>query len=89
VCWLYNISFNRCVGGQERRWLAIVGSGAGLGHLGLQMAKAKGIDVIGVDARDEGIELSKKVGCQHVFDVRKGKAAVVKEVRVLTEGFGG
>jgi propanol-preferring alcohol dehydrogenase len=27
-------------------WLAIVGS-SGLGHLGLQMAKAKGINVIG------------------------------------------
>jgi alcohol dehydrogenase, propanol-preferring len=37
------------------------------------MAKAKGINVIGVDARDEGIELSKKVGCEHVFDARKGK----------------
>jgi propanol-preferring alcohol dehydrogenase len=69
-------------------WLAIVGSGGGLGHLGLQMAKAMGINVIGVDARDEGIELSKKVGCQHVFDARKGKAAVAKEVQALTEGLG-
>jgi hypothetical protein len=42
------------------------------------MAKAGGINVIGVDARDEGIKLRKKVGRQHIFDARKGKAAVVK-----------
>jgi len=69
-------------------WLAIVGSGGGLGHLGLQMGKAKGINVIGVDARDEGIELSKTVGCEHVLDGRKGKEAVVKEVQALTGGLG-
>jgi alcohol dehydrogenase, propanol-preferring len=69
-------------------WLAIVGSGGGLGHLGLQMAKAKGINVIGIDARDEGIELSKKVGCEHIFDARKGKEAIVKEIQALTGGLG-
>ena len=69
-------------------WLAIVGSGGGLGHLGLQMAKAMGINVIGVDARDEGIELSRTVGCDHVFDARKGKEAVVKEVQAVTDGLG-
>ena len=69
-------------------WLAIVGSGGGLGHLGLQMANAMGINVIGVDARNEGIALSKKVGCPHVFDARKGKEALVKDVQALTEGLG-
>lgn len=69
-------------------WLAIVGSGGGLGHLGIQMARAKGINVIGVDARDEAIALSKKMGCEHVFDARKGKEEVVKEVQSLTNGLG-
>jgi propanol-preferring alcohol dehydrogenase len=69
-------------------WLAIVGSGGGLGHLGLQMAKAKSINVIGVDTRDEGIELSKKSWVPTRFDARKEKAAVVKEVQALTEGLG-
>ena len=68
-------------------WLAIVGSGGGLGHLGLQMAKAKGINVIGIDARDAGIELSKKF-CDHVFDARRGKEEVVKEVQALTDDQG-
>ena len=53
------------------------------------MVKARGINVIGVDARDEGIKLSKKVGCQHIFDARKGETTVVKEVQVLTQGLGG
>ncbi|KZP06172.1 GroES-like protein, partial [Athelia psychrophila] len=32
-------------------WLAIVGAGGGLGHLGVQMAKAQGLNVIGIDAQ--------------------------------------
>jgi len=39
---------------QEGDWLAIVGSGGALGHLGIQFAKALGLKVVGVDARDEG-----------------------------------
>ena len=69
-------------------WPAIVGSGGGLGHLGIQMAKARGIHVIGVDARDEGLALSKKVGCEHVFDARRGKEQVVKGIQALTGGLG-
>ncbi|ERF75563.1 hypothetical protein EPUS_09440 [Endocarpon pusillum Z07020] len=69
-------------------WLAIVGSGGGLGHLGIQMARVKGINVIGIDAPDEGIALSKEAGCEHVFDARKGKEEVVREVQALTNGLG-
>lgn len=69
-------------------WLAIVGAGGGLGHLGIQMAKAKGIKVIAVDARDEALELCKKSGADHVLDARKGKEEVVKAVKALTGGEG-
>lgn len=72
----------------ESGWLAIVGSGGGLGHLGIQMARVKGINVIGVDARDEGIALSIEAGCEHVFDARKGKEEVAREVQALTNGLG-
>lgn len=41
-------------------WLAIVGSGGGLGHLGIQFAKATGLKVIGIDARDEGLACKSK-----------------------------
>ena len=35
---------------KKEGWLAIFGSGGRLGHLGLEVAKAKGINVIRVDA---------------------------------------
>lgn len=66
------------------QWLCFVGSGGGIGHLGIQFAKAGGLKVIGVDARDEGLELSKKYGADVIIDARKGKAHVVKEVHAVT-----
>ncbi|KAK8062024.1 Alcohol dehydrogenase 4 [Apiospora phragmitis] len=45
------------------QWIAIVGSGGGLGHLGIQFAKkALGLRVIGIDARDEALTLSDSMG---------------------------
>lgn len=41
-------------------WLAIVGIG-GLGHLGVQYAKAMGAKVIAIDNREEGIETANSV----------------------------
>lgn len=70
-------------------WLAIVGSGGGLGHLGIQFAKAKGIKVIGVDAREEGLALSKEVGADAVLDARIGDDKLAEEVGKVTGGEGG
>jgi D-arabinose 1-dehydrogenase-like Zn-dependent alcohol dehydrogenase len=69
---------------QPGQWLAIVGSGGGLGHLGVQFAKTLGLKVIGIDARDEGLQLSKKYGADIVIDARKGDEHVVKEVHSVT-----
>ncbi|KAJ9664798.1 hypothetical protein H2201_005019 [Coniosporium apollinis] len=69
-------------------WIALVGSGGGLGHLGIQFAKALGLMVVGVDARDEGLALSKEAGADVVVDARKGKDEVVKEVHKVTNGEG-
>lgn len=69
--------------------LAIIGSGGGLGHLGIQFARALGLQVIAIDARDEGLELSKMVGAQIVIDARKGdKSVVVEEVHKVTNNQG-
>lgn len=68
--------------------LAIVGSGGGLGHLGIQFARALGLQVIAIDARDEGLELSKKVGAQILVDARKGDKSVVEEVKKVTNNHG-
>jgi len=73
---------------KEGDWVAIVGAGGGLGHLGIQFALAKGINVVAIDARDEGLELCKKAGAKHIFDARDGKDKVVENVQGLTEGLG-
>ncbi|KAK3721496.1 hypothetical protein LTR37_003052 [Vermiconidia calcicola] len=66
-------------------WLGIIGSGGGLGHLGIQFAKKVfGLKVVGVDARDEGLALSREAGADLVVDARQGKDAVAKEVKEAT-----
>lgn len=65
-------------------WVAIVGSGGGLGHLGVQFAKALGLKVVGVDARDEGLDLTKKCGADAIVDARSGHEKVVEEVKRMT-----
>ena len=72
----------------QGEWLAIVGSGGGLGHLGVQFAKALGLNIIGVDARDGALELSKKYEADLVVDARKGDTTIVEEVRKVTNGEG-
>lgn len=70
------------------QWIAIVGSGGGLGHLGIQFAKALGLHVVAIDAREEGLELSKKNGADVVIDARSGKEKVVEQVQKVTNGEG-
>lgn len=69
---------------KKGEWLAIVGSGGGLGHLGVQFAKKKGLKVVGIDARDEGLELSRKMGADIVVDARRPRDEVVKQVQDAT-----
>lgn len=70
------------------QWLGIVGSGGGLGHLGIQFAKARGLRVVGVDAREEGIALSREAGADMVLDARLGKEHVTRQTSVATGGTG-
>lgn len=69
-------------------WVCLVGSGGGLGHLGCQFAKALGLHIIGIDARDEGLALTKEYGADIIVDARKGKEEAVKEVHKVTNGMG-
>jgi propanol-preferring alcohol dehydrogenase len=73
---------------QAGEWIALVGSGGGLGHLGIQFAKALGLNVIGIDARDEGLKLSREAGAHVVIDARKGDKFVVEEVGKVTNKMG-
>jgi D-arabinose 1-dehydrogenase-like Zn-dependent alcohol dehydrogenase len=69
-------------------WVCFIGSGGGLGHLGIQFAKALGLKVIGVDATNKGLEVSKKHGADLVVDVREDKIDVVRKVQAATDGKG-
>lgn len=71
---------------QAGQWLGLVGSGGGLGHIGIKFAKALGLKVIGIDARDEGLDLSKEYGADVVVDARKGDKEVIKEIENATKG---
>lgn len=62
-------------------WLGIVGSGGGLGHLAIQFASKQGINVVGLDARDVGLDLSLKAGAKAAVDVRTGFDETVNAVR--------
>jgi alcohol dehydrogenase, propanol-preferring len=65
---------------KKDQWISIVGSGGGLGHLGIQFAKARGLRIVAVDASDKGIQMSKEMGANVVLDARDGKEKVVKQV---------
>jgi len=73
---------------QKGEWIAIVGSGGGLGHLGVQFAKAKGLKVIGIDARDEGLELTRQCGADVTIDARTSHKDIVKAVHACTNNEG-
>lgn len=95
---------NAAVNGLTRgsgEWLAIVGSGGGLGHLGVQFARKLGYNVIGVDARDEGVAMTKSYASSGgssggsvlstqviALDARDGKEQVVKQAQAVTGGRG-
>ena len=52
----------------------------------MQFAKALGLKVVGIDARDEGLALTEEYGADLVVDARKGKEANVKEIQDATPG---
>lgn len=73
---------------KKGEWLAIVGSGGGLGHVGIKFAKHFGLNVMGIDARDEGLALTNEAAADVVLDARLGQDHVVQSVQQLTSGKG-
>jgi propanol-preferring alcohol dehydrogenase len=56
--------------------IAIVGAAGGLGHYALQIAKAFGYKVLGIDVGTEKIEFIKQMGAEMAVDVGEAKAFV-------------
>ncbi|KAF2475130.1 uncharacterized protein BDR25DRAFT_279065 [Lindgomyces ingoldianus] len=68
-------------------WVAIVGAGGGLGHIGVQIAaKTKGYKVIAIDSGADKAQLCKEMGATAFVDY--AKEDVLKTVKGLTDGEG-
>lgn len=67
-------------------FVAIVGAGGGLGHIGVQIASIKGYKVIAIDSGAEKQKLSKEMGAVAFVDY--AKQDVVQAVHDLTDGEG-
>ena len=50
------------------QWIVLPGAGGGLGHFGVQYAKAMGMRVIAIDGGDVKRDLCKKLGAEHFID---------------------
>jgi len=71
---------------QPGDYVAIVGAGGGLGHIGVQIASIKGYKVIAIDSGAEKEKLSKEMGAFAFVDF--AKQDVVQAVKDLTDGEG-
>ncbi len=63
------------------------GAGGGVGHLGVQYAKAMGMRVIAVDGGSEKEEMCKEIGADHFIDFLKVQD-VPAEVVKIADGLG-
>lgn len=64
---------------------AVIGMGI-LGQLTVQMLKASGCKVIGIDIDDRRLEIAKTTGCDYV--INSSREDVIKEVEKITQGYG-
>lgn len=72
--------------GEDDKIAAVFGLGR-LGLLILQVAKVKGLKVIGVDGSSKKLELAKKFGADHTINRLKTEN-IPKEIKRLTNGLG-
>lgn len=61
--------------------IAIIGAAGGLGHYGVQIAKAFGYKVIGVDIGPEKLEFIKKMGADDAIDVSEAIDTISKKYK--------
>lgn len=67
---------------QPGQWIAVIGCG-GLGHLGVQYAKAMGLKVIGIDIIDGQLEEAKNQGADHVFNSMTDKVGLLDSSKAM------
>lgn len=72
---------------KANQWAVFLGAGGGVGHMGVQIARALGTRVIGIDNGADKRELCMKLGCEVFIDFSQTKD-VVEEVIKATGGLG-
>jgi len=71
---------------KEGEWLVLTGAGGGLGHLGVQIAREKGLKVIAIDTGEQKRNLCLKLGATSFLDFKSDD--VETRVKELTNGYG-
>ena len=71
---------------KERDWLVLTGAGGGLGHLGVQIAKEKGLRVIAIDTGEQKKALCLRLGATAFLDFKVDD--VEQGIKQLTNGYG-
>lgn len=66
-------------------FVVIPGAGGGLGHLGVQVAVAMGLNVVALDTGEDKRQLCEQLGAIHFVDFVSSKS-IVDDVRTLTQG---
>ncbi|KAL1897839.1 hypothetical protein Sste5346_003691 [Sporothrix stenoceras] len=82
-------AYNACKRSKVRsgEYIVLIGAGGGLGHLGVQYAKALGMRVIAVDGGSAKRDLCLKLGAEHYLDFAD-TPDMAKAVAELTDGLG-
>lgn len=68
------------------QWLVVSGAGGGLGHLGVQYAKAMGMRVIAIDGGVEKGKLCKDLGAEEYLDFTTGVDIAAEVTRITKYG---
>lgn len=68
------------------QWIVLIGAGGGLGHFGIQYAKAMGMRVIAVDGGEEKDKLCKELGAEQYIDFTKTKDIAAEVMKITTYG---
>lgn len=74
-------------GFQPGDWVAFVGAGGGVGHMGVMYAKAMGMRPIAIDGGSEKGDLCKSIGAEHFVDFTQVQDVNAEVIR-LTDGLG-
>jgi propanol-preferring alcohol dehydrogenase len=71
---------------REGQWIVFLGSGGGLGHLGIQIAKKMGYRIVAIDKGKEKGQLCRELGAEAYLDYTIDD--VENTVNSLTGGYG-